>query len=99
MLDLRPVGSRYGVYFSVPCQRVLWTWFNVGPRINGMDFRGDIVRDEYGVRRAFLYAINPEELIWSAVYPPEANGSEPFDDLYRQHAIAATNRDNEKGQG
>lgn len=97
VLDLRPVGTRYGVYFSVPCQRVLFTYFNVGPRINGMEFRGEIHCDEYGTRRAFLYALQPEELTWSAIYPPEANGCEPFDDLYRRHAIASVS--NEEGQG
>jgi hypothetical protein len=62
-----------------------------------MDFRGEIHCDEYGARRAFLYALQPEELIWSAVYPPEANGCEPFDDLYRRHSIASVT--NEKGEG
>lgn len=94
VLDLRPVGSDYGVYFSVPCQRVLFTFFNVGPRINGMEFRGEIHWDEYKGRKAFLFELQPERLIWSAEYAPHVTGCTPHDDLYQQHAIAMINRGN-----
>lgn len=92
-LDLSDVMPRYGKYFQVPCLTMWLTWFESVPLIGA--FRGEISMDDYGQRQARLLLVHtglPAQQLWSATYDPSQCGSEPYDDLYSQHAIASTDR-------
>jgi hypothetical protein len=88
---------KYGVYFQSPCLSVLFTFFNDG-RSNG-EYRGTVEYNAYRQRMARLYYGSAKAPpIWEKSYSLEECGSEPFDDLYMQHAIAMGEMLNQKGK-
>lgn len=92
-LDYPALGmDRYEWYYVVPCLSLFVTFFTPKGETSS-EFRGEIRRDDYGRRSAHLYYIGtlPETLIWEAHYDPGECGAEPFDGLWRQHAIASGN--------
>jgi hypothetical protein len=97
ILDYRDAMPKYGVYFQSPCLSVLFTFFNDG-RSNG-EYRGTVEYNAYRQRMARLYYGSAKAPpIWEKSYSLEECGSEPFDDLYMQHAIAMGEMLNQKGK-
>lgn len=86
--------TRYGVYYSVPCLKLLITYFGAEKYPDRREFMGIIDLDDYGMRTASLLRLSgpaQAELVWKATYDPGQCGAEPYDALYAQHAIALGN--------